>query len=73
MAALGSVSVKKLDRLDGIVSVNIESVSPHCGYHMKRFIEDEKRGQGTLLLEHRDDYVAEDNQVRVVDILSLAP
>ena len=35
---------------------------------MKRFIEGEVRGQGTLLPEHLDDYVAEDNPVRVVDI-----
>lgn len=35
---------------------------------MKRFIEGEDRGQGALLPEHLDDYVAEDNQVRVVDV-----
>ena len=35
---------------------------------MKRFIEGEDRGQGTLLPEHLDDYVAEDNPVRVVDV-----
>ena len=35
---------------------------------MKRFIEGEDRGQGTLLPEHLDDYVTENNQVRVVDI-----
>jgi transposase len=35
---------------------------------MKRFIEGEDRGQGTLLPELLDDYVAEDNPVRVVDI-----
>jgi hypothetical protein len=31
---------------------------------MKRFIEGEDRGQGTLLPELLDDYVAEDNPVR---------
>jgi hypothetical protein len=36
---------------------------------MKRFIEGEDRGQGTLLPELLDDYVAEDNPVRVVNIL----
>jgi transposase len=35
---------------------------------MKRFIEGEDRGQVTLLPELLDDYVAEDNPVRVVDI-----
>ena len=35
---------------------------------MKRFIEGEERGQGTLLPEHLDDYVTEDNPVRVVDV-----
>jgi len=36
---------------------------------MKRFIEGEDRGQGTLLPERLDDYVAEDNPVRVVDVV----
>jgi transposase len=35
---------------------------------MKRFIEGENRGQGTLLPELLDDYVAQDNAVRVVDV-----
>jgi transposase len=35
---------------------------------MKRFIEGEERGQGTLLPEHLDDYVVENNPVRVVDV-----
>ena len=35
---------------------------------MKRFIEGKDRGQGTLLPELLDDYVAEDNPVRVVDV-----
>jgi transposase len=35
---------------------------------MKRFIQGEERGQGTLLPEHLDDYVTEDNPVRVVDV-----
>jgi transposase len=35
---------------------------------MKRFIEGEDRGQGTLLPELLDDYVAEGNPVRVVDV-----
>jgi transposase len=35
---------------------------------MKRFIEGENRGQGTLLPELLDHYVAEDNPVRVVDV-----
>ena len=35
---------------------------------MKRFIEGEDRGQGTLLPELLDDYVTENNPVRVVDV-----
>jgi len=35
---------------------------------MKRFIEGDDRGQGMLLPELLDDYVAEDNPVRVVDV-----
>jgi transposase len=36
--------------------------------HMKRFIEGEDRSQVTLLPECLDDYIAEDNPVRVVDV-----
>jgi transposase len=35
---------------------------------MKRFIEGEDRGQGTLLPELLDDYVTENNPVRVIDV-----
>ncbi|WP_157202064.1 hypothetical protein [Massilia sp. Root335] len=35
---------------------------------MKRFIEGEGRRQRTLLPEFLDDYVAEDNPVRAVDV-----
>ncbi|HEY6620926.1 MAG TPA: IS1182 family transposase [Steroidobacteraceae bacterium] len=35
---------------------------------MKRFIEGEDRSQSTLLPEHLDDYIAEDNPVRVIDV-----
>src|ERR1700690_3458881 len=35
---------------------------------MKRFVEGEDRTQGVLLLEFVDDYVAEDNLVRVIDV-----
>ena len=35
---------------------------------MKRFIEGEDRTQVTLLPECLDDYVAEDNPVRVIDV-----
>jgi hypothetical protein len=36
---------------------------------MKRFIEGVDRSQSTLFPESLDDYVAEDNPVRVVDVL----
>ena len=35
---------------------------------MKRFVEGEDRTQGVLLPEFVDDYVAEDNPVRVIDV-----
>ncbi|MCS3417719.1 transposase [Pseudomonas sp. BIGb0450] len=35
---------------------------------MKRFIQSEHRGQGTLLPESLDDYVSDTNPVRVVDV-----
>ena len=35
---------------------------------MKRFVEGEDRRQGVLLPEFLDDYVAEDNPVRVLDV-----
>ncbi|CAJ0571080.1 unnamed protein product, partial [Mesorhabditis spiculigera] len=38
------------------------------GTPMKRFIQSEHRGQGTLLPESLDDYVSDTNPVRVVDV-----
>jgi len=35
---------------------------------MTRFVEGEDRAQGVLLPEFLDDYVAEDNPVRVIDV-----
>jgi transposase len=35
---------------------------------MKRFIEGEDRSQSTLFPEHLDEYIAEDNPVRVIDV-----
>jgi transposase len=35
---------------------------------MKRFIEGEDRNQSTLFPECLEDYIAEDNPVRVVDV-----
>jgi transposase len=35
---------------------------------MKRFVEGEDRRQAVLLPEYLDDYVADDNTVRVVDV-----
>jgi hypothetical protein len=35
---------------------------------MKRFVEGEDRSQSTLFPERPDDYVGEDNPVRVVDV-----
>ena len=35
---------------------------------MKRFVEGEDRGQSTLFPERLDDYIADDNPVRVIDV-----
>ena len=35
---------------------------------MKRFVEGEDRRQGILLPEYLDDYVEDDNPVRVIDV-----
>ena len=35
---------------------------------MTRFVQSEDRIQGILLPEYLDDYVAEDNPVRVIDV-----
>ena len=35
---------------------------------MKRFVEGEDRRQGTLLPEYLEDYVAEENPVRVIAV-----
>ena len=35
---------------------------------MKRFIEDEDRNQSMLFPEALDDYIAQDNPVRVIDV-----
>jgi hypothetical protein len=35
---------------------------------MKRFIEDADRGQSTLFPDQLEDWVSEDNPVRVVDV-----
>src|SRR5471030_1206713 len=35
---------------------------------MKRFVEGEDRSQSTLFPEHLEDYIAEDNPVRVIDV-----
>ena len=36
---------------------------------MKRFIEGEDRRQAVLLPEYLDDYVSEENPVRVIDVV----
>lgn len=38
------------------------------GVAMKRFVEGEDRRQGTLLPEYLEDYVSEENPVRVIDV-----
>src|SRR5271163_397885 len=38
------------------------------GFLMKRFVEGEDRRQGVLLPEYLDDYISEDNPVRVIEV-----
>jgi transposase len=38
------------------------------GCSMKRFVEGDNRAQSTLFPENLDDYIAEDNPVRIVDV-----
>jgi len=38
------------------------------GCHMSEFIAGESRSQATLFPERLDDYIAEDNAIRVVDV-----
>ena len=40
---------------------------------MKRFVEGEDRRQGVLLPEYLDDFVAEENQVRVIEAAIVCP
>ena len=40
------------------------------GGAMKRFIQGEDRNQSTLLPELLDDYIAEENPVRVIDVFA---
>jgi hypothetical protein len=47
-------------------SYNPDSVA--WGVSMKRFVEGEDRSQSTLFPERLDDYIVEDNPVRVVDV-----
>ena len=39
---------------------------------MKRFVEGADRGQSTLFPECRDDWIDENNPVRVIDVFDLA-
>ena len=39
---------------------------------MKRFVEGVDRGQSTLFPECLDDWIEEDNPVRVIDCLSMS-
>ncbi len=38
------------------------------GYRKKRFVEGMDRGQSTLFPERLDDWIGEDNEVRVIDV-----
>ena len=40
---------------------------------MKRFVEGEDRSQSTLFPERLEDYIAEDNPVRVIEVFVAEP
>ncbi len=40
---------------------------------MKRFVEGVGRSQGTLFPEHLEDWIGEDNPVRVIEVFVEAP
>ena len=48
-------------------SVELEFGRIESWFLMKRFVEGEDRRQGVLLPEYLDDFVAEENQVRVIE------
>ena len=49
------------------VSRDTIALSQQGEFLMKRFVEGEDRSQSTLFPERLDDYIAEDNPVRVID------
>ena len=60
MSTYGRGCVKTLQQL--------KSCFPVGKHDMSGFIQGEDRTQGTLFPERLDDYVAEDNPVRVIDV-----
>jgi hypothetical protein len=64
----GSRLCKNAAPVNACGQVNVKPVSHQYKCKLKRFIEGEDRGQGTLLPELQDDYVAENNPVCVVDV-----
>src|SRR6202158_5016347 len=61
----GCVKTRKLPKRKDFLHCSIGFVRDGS---MKRFIEGEDRNQVTLLPECLDDYIAEDNPVRVIDV-----
>jgi len=49
-------------------NVNVIIAIQRLDIHMKRFIQGEDRTQSTLLPEALDDYITENNPVRVIDV-----
>jgi transposase len=53
---------------EGLQSYIIQACSAKMGTPMKRFIEGEDRSQSTLFPKRLDDYIAEDNPIRVIEV-----
>src|SRR5687768_1164794 len=55
-------------RLSRLPAGNMSCVASHCrGPFVSRFIDEADRSQGTLLPETIDEYVSEENPVRVIE------
>ena len=53
---------------ENALTIDIRAPRLHCGVAMKRFVEGVDRSQSTLFPERLDDYIAEDNPVRVIEV-----
>ena len=53
---------------ENALTIDILAPRLHCGVAMKRYVEGDDRSQSTLFPERLDDYIAEDNPVRAIEV-----